>query len=116
MSRLSIHTKDRAQITVESLYSDLERRIVASPPGLCSVDLICSFVKMCLAQSCGKCVPCRVGLDQLVRLFEDVLNGKADMETIDIIRITAESIYQSADCAIGFEAANCIKMFRGLHG
>ncbi|MDE7207740.1 MAG: FAD-dependent oxidoreductase, partial [Lachnospiraceae bacterium] len=108
MSRLSIHTKDRAQITVESLYSDLERRIVASPPGLCSVDLICSFVKMCLAQSCGKCVPCRVGLDQLVRLFEDVLNGKADMDTIDIIRLTAESIYQSADCAIGFEAARMV--------
>ncbi|MCM1045866.1 MAG: NAD(P)-binding protein [Candidatus Gastranaerophilales bacterium] len=105
MSRLSIHTKDRAQITIESLYSDLERRIVASPPGICSVDLVCSFVKMCLAQSCGKCVPCRVGLDQLVRLFEVVLNGKADMETLDVIKLTAESIYQSADCAIGFEAA-----------
>ncbi|MCD7835690.1 MAG: FAD-dependent oxidoreductase [Lachnospiraceae bacterium] len=113
MSRLSIKTKDRAQITVESLYSDLERRIVASPPGLCSVDLVCSFVKMCLAQSCGKCVPCRVGLNQLVRLFEDVLDGRATLETIDVIKLTAESIYQSADCAIGFEAAgtvlNCVE-------
>lgn len=108
MSRLSIHTKDRAQITVESLYSDLERRIVASPPGLCSVDLVCSFVKMCLAQSCGKCVPCRVGLAQLARLFENVLDGSADMETLDVIRLTAEGIYQSADCAIGFEAAQTV--------
>ncbi len=108
MSRLSIHTKDRAQVTMESLYSDLERRIMASPPGLCSIDLVCSFVKMCLAQSCGKCVPCRVGLDQLVRLLESVLNGKADRETVDVIRLTAESIYQSADCAIGFEAARMV--------
>lgn len=108
MSRLSINTKDRAQVTMESLYADLERRIAASPPGLCSVDLVCSFVKMCLAQSCGKCVPCRVGLDQLVRLFEDVLNGKADMETLDLIGLTAQSVYQSADCAIGFEAARMV--------
>lgn len=108
MSRLSIHTKNKAQITMESLYSDLERRIAASPPGLCSVDLVCSFVKMCLAQSCGKCVPCRVGLDQIVRLLESVLNGNADMETLDVIKLTAESIYQSADCAVGFEAAGMV--------
>ncbi|MCM1535062.1 MAG: NAD(P)-binding protein [Clostridium sp.] len=108
MSRLSIHTKNKAQITMEALYSDLERRIAASPPGLCSVDLVCSFVRMCLAQSCGKCVPCRVGLDQIVRLLEDVLNGKADMDTLDVIKLTAESIYQSADCAIGFEAAGMV--------
>lgn len=105
MSRLSIQTKDKAQITVEELYSDLERRIVASPPGLCYVDLTSSFVKMCLAQSCGKCVPCRVGLFQIARLLDDVLDGKANLSTIDLIRSTAQSIYESADCAIGFEAA-----------
>ena len=57
MSRLSIVTTSRAQTVVEGLYKDLERRIVASPPGLCPVDLTASFLKMCLAQSCGKCVP-----------------------------------------------------------
>lgn len=35
MSRLSIVTRNRAQTTVEELYKDLERRIIASPPGLC---------------------------------------------------------------------------------
>ena len=33
LSRLTIITKDKAQVTMESLYQDLERRIVASPPG-----------------------------------------------------------------------------------
>ena len=105
MSRLTILTKDKAQVTMESLYHDLERRIVASPPGLCPVDLTRSFIKMCLAQSCGKCVPCRVGLRQLARLFDNVLDGEANEETVENIKLTAEGIYYSADCAIGYEAA-----------
>ena len=105
MSRLTILTKDKAQVTMESLYQDLERRIVASPPGLCPVDLTRSFIKMCLAQSCGKCVPCRVGLRQLARLFDNVLDGEANEETVENIKLTAEGIYYSADCAIGYEAA-----------
>ena len=105
MSRLTILTKDKAQVTMESLYQDLERRIVASPPGLCPVDLTRSFIKMCLAQSCGKCVPCRVGLRQLARLFDNVLDGEANEETVENIKLTAEGIYYSVDCAIGYEAA-----------
>ena len=105
MSRLTILTKDKAQVTMESLYQDLERRIVASPPGLCTIDLTRSFIKMCLAQSCGKCVPCRVGLRQLARLFDNVLDGEANEETVENIKLTAEGIYYSADCAIGYEAA-----------
>ena len=105
MSRLTILTKDKAQVTMESLYQDLERRIVASPPGLCPVDLTRSFIKMCLAQSCGKCVPCRVGLRQLARLFFFFFDGGANEETVENIKLTAEGIYYSADCAIGYEAA-----------
>jgi len=105
VSRLTILTKDKAQVTMESMYQDLERRIVASPPGLCPVDLTRSFIKMCLAQSCGKCVPCRVGLRQLARLFDNVLDGEATEEIVENIKLTAEGIYYSADCAIGYEAA-----------
>lgn len=114
MSRLSIITKDKAQATVESLYKDLERRIVASPPGLCPIDLASSFLKMCHAQTCGKCVPCRIGLGQLQNLLEDVLDGKATLETIDLIEKTAKTIYYTADCAIGYEAANMV--LKGVDG
>lgn len=114
MSRLSIITDDRAQATVESLYRDLERRIVASPPGLCPLDLASSFLKLSAAQTCGKCVPCRVGLPQMERLIEDVLDGRGTLETIDTIERTAEAVYQSADCAIGFEAA--MMVLRGVRG
>ena len=108
MSRLTIVTEDKKQLTMEALYKDLERRIAASPPGLCPVDLTGSFVKMCLAQSCGKCVPCRIGLNQISQMFDKVLNGEATLEIIEVIRTTAEGIYASADCAVGYEAAGMV--------
>ena len=114
MSRLSIVTTSRAQTVVEGLYKDLERRIVASPPGLCPVDLTASFLKMCLAQSCGKCVPCRVGLSQLESLFADILEGCGTHKTLELIERTARVISSTADCAIGYEAANMV--LKGLSG
>lgn len=114
MSRLIIETPDQAQLTVERLYKDLERHIIASPPGLCPVDLQLSFLKVCHAQTCGKCVPCRVGLSQLQNLLEDVLDGRANLETINLIEKLATNISNSADCAIGFEAANMV--LKGLEG
>lgn len=114
MSRLNIITPNAAQRVVEGLYRDVERRIVASPPGLCPVDLSVSFLKLCHAQTCGKCVPCRVGLGQLAQLLEDVLDGNATLDTIDLIERTARVIKNSADCAIGFEAADMV--LRGVIG
>lgn len=114
MSRLSMATQNEAQTTIEGLYKDLERRIIASPPGLCPVDLSSAFLKMCLAQSCGKCVPCRVGLEQLGNLLEQVLDGEAQLETIDLIEATARSIFEAADCAVGYEAARMV--LRGVKG
>lgn len=114
MSRLSIITSNKAQETIEFLYKDLERRIVSSPPGLCPIDLTASFVKMSHAQTCGKCAPCRIGLGHLVELLEDVLDGKATMATMDLIKSTASAIYLSSDCAIGYEAAHMV--LRGLEG
>ena len=114
MSRLDITTPNRAQTVVEGLYKDLERRIFASPPGLCPVDMAASFLKLCHAQTCGKCVPCRVGLTQLQNLLEDVLEGRATLDTIDLIEKTARVISISADCAIGYEAANMV--LKGVTG
>ena len=108
MSRLTIVTSDQQEIVREQLYKDLERRITASPTGLCPVDLTSSFVKMCLSQSCGKCVPCRVGLKKLSKLLDNVLDGEATMETLDLIKLTAKAIYISSDCAIGHEAGKLV--------
>ena len=114
MSRMYIDTKSRAQTVVEGLYRDVERRIAASPPGLCPVDMALSFLRLCHAQTCGKCSPCRIGLHQLTALIESVLDGEATLDTIDLIEKTARVIADSADCAIGFEAAEMV--LRGVRG
>lgn len=114
MSRLEMISPNKASIVMEGLYRDLERRIESSPPGLCPVDLARAFLELCHAQTCGKCVPCRIGLGQLNQLIRDVLNGKATMETLDLMEKTARSIMDSADCAIGYEAANMV--YKGLIG
>lgn len=114
MSRLELRSPNQAQLVVEGLYKDLERRIESSPPGLCPVDMSRAFLEICHAQSCGKCVPCRVGLGQLKNLITDVLDGKATIRTLTEIHETAKSIMESADCAIGYEAANMV--YKGAIG
>lgn len=114
MSRLDIKTPSRAQTVVEGLYRDVERRIAASPPGLCPVEMSLSFLQLCHAQTCGKCVPCRIGLGQLTKLISQVLDGTANMGTVRIIEKTARSIVDTADCAIGRDAARLV--VDGLEG
>ncbi len=114
MSRLEMYSPQRAKIVMEGLYKDLERRIESSPPGLCPVDMSRAFLELCHAQTCGKCVPCRIGLGQLNQFIKDVLDGKATMETLDIMEQTALTIMEAADCAIGYEAANMV--YKGLIG
>ncbi|MBO4862275.1 MAG: FAD-dependent oxidoreductase, partial [Firmicutes bacterium] len=114
MSRLKIRTRSEAQALVDNMYAGMERRIAASPSGLCPIDITLSFLKLCHAQSCGKCTPCRIGLGQLSALLEQVLDGEATMETLDQIKVTARNISDSADCAIGFNAATLV--LNGLAG
>ena len=108
MSRLDIKTASKAQTVVDRLYKDMERRIASSPPGLCPIDMSLTFLQLCHAQSCGKCVPCRIGLGQLSILMGQVLDGTGTMLTIDTIEKTARAIVASADCAIGRDAAQLV--------
>ena len=116
---MNINRRSEAEKKIAELYGDLNRRAGASSFGSCPVELTAAFVRLCLAQSCGKCVPCRVGLSRMVELLERVLDGDADscasltsgQETaspLELIRSCAQSIYDSADCAIGFEAARLV--------
>ena len=114
MSRLSIETPGRAQTVLSGLTRDMERRINASQPGLCPVDMSLNFLRLCHAQTCGKCAPCRIGLGQLTGLIEQVLDRTATLETIDLIEDTAQVIADSADCAIGYEAAHMV--LKGVRG
>ena len=99
MNRLFIKSEDAIQKTVEGLNKDLERRIIASPPGQCPVDLTASFLRLCHSQSCGKCAPCRVGLGQLQIIIDGILNmdSESSMEDLTLLEKTAEAISATAD-------------------
>ena len=114
MSRLEVKTPGQAQAVVEQLYRNMERRIAASPPGLCPVDMALNFLDLCRAQTCGKCVPCRIGLTQLSNMIREVLDGEPDLSILRRIEKTAQVIVDTADCAIGTDAANLVLM--GLRG
>ena len=114
MSRLEVKIPGHAQEVVEQLYRNMERRISASPPGLCPVDMALNFLNLCQAQTCGKCVPCRIGLAQLSGMLREVLDGEPDPSILRRIETTAQVIVDTADCAIGIDAAQLVLM--GLHG
>ena len=108
MSRLDVKMPAQTQAVVEQIYSSMERRIKANPPGLCPVDMTLNFLNLCQAQTCGKCVPCRIGLDQLSRMIREVLDGDPEPDILEKIRTTAQVVVDSADCAIGMDAGQLI--------
>jgi NADPH-dependent glutamate synthase beta subunit-like oxidoreductase len=105
VNRLNLFKESGAQAAIDDVLSDVERRLFVSPFGNCHVNLVASILKMCQAQSCGKCVPCRIGLSQLGNLLEDILKGRGDAGSLALLEKTAVVIYESADCAIGYESA-----------
>ena len=111
MSRLNITAPNAAQQVVEGLYRDVERRIIASPPGLCPVDLSLAFLRLCHAQTCGKCVPCRVGLGTLAQLLENVLDGNASLEDIDLIERTVPSVLKPPTWSCGASSVSGMTMW-----
>ena len=81
----------------------------------CMVDIAKFYLEFTVDESCGKCTPCRVGLSALSDLLADVLEGRADESTLNLIERTARTIYLSSDCAIGYEAgAMALTAIRGF--
>lgn len=105
MARLHVMERSEAQTVMDGLHRALEGRLSVSSLAPCPVEFTAAYIAMCATQSCGKCTPCRVGLNALHDLFEEVLENRATPATLDLIEHTARSIYLSADCAIGYEAA-----------
>ena len=73
-----------------------------------------NFLNLCQAQTCGKCVPCRIGLTQLSNMIREVLDGDPPVGILRRIENTAQVIVDTADCAIGIDAAQLVLM--GLKG
>lgn len=108
VSRLKLMSESDGRKTADMLMADMGRRLATTPPDVCPVDMVRSFVGVCHAQSCGKCTPCRVGLSQLLAILADILEGKADEESLELLEKTAMVIADTSDCAIGYDAARIV--------
>jgi NADH-quinone oxidoreductase subunit F len=72
----------------------------------CMVDVARYFVDFLIEESCGKCVPCREGLQQLSHLLHAVCDGKADETTIGKLESLGAVVREASLCALGQTAPN----------
>ncbi|MFH1013178.1 MAG: NADH-ubiquinone oxidoreductase-F iron-sulfur binding region domain-containing protein [Thermoplasmatota archaeon] len=72
----------------------------------CMVDIARFFLSFTVAESCGKCVPCRIGLKRMLEALDLITQGKATMEHISFLKELSETIKDTALCGLGNTAPN----------
>jgi NADH-quinone oxidoreductase subunit F len=72
----------------------------------CMVDVARFFMGFTQHESCGKCVPCREGTRQMLALLDDIVEGRATEDTIDLLEQIAKTVGQASLCGLGKTAPN----------
>ena len=84
------------------------KRVKGNPPGVCPIAVQLSFLQSARSQTCGKCVPCRDGLEEVEHMMSSIVEGEADMKVFEDMVELCHMIEDTADCAIGYEAARTV--------
>ncbi len=72
----------------------------------CMVNVARFFLEFTKRESCGKCVPCREGTDQMLSLLTDICEGRGTMKTLETLEDLAKAVQKSSLCALGKTAPN----------
>jgi NADH:ubiquinone oxidoreductase subunit F (NADH-binding)/(2Fe-2S) ferredoxin len=72
----------------------------------CMVDVAKYFLAFLLDESCGKCVPCRIGIDRMLEIVTDISEGRGKPEQIPLLEELAETVRETSLCALGKTAPN----------
>lgn len=80
--------------------------MVVMDDSTCMVDFARYFLDFARKESCGECVPCRLGTTQLLRILEDVTRGHGRPEDLDLLVELAEAIKLGSLCGLGQTAPN----------
>jgi len=72
----------------------------------CVVDATRFFLDFTTEESCGKCTPCRLGNLQMLKVLDNITNGKGKMEDIDFLLELAQDIKAGSLCGLGRTAPN----------
>lgn len=80
--------------------------MVVMDESTCMVDVAKYFLKFLLDESCGKCVPCRVGLKRMLEIITDITEGRGTQEKFELLKDTAQTVSIASLCALGKTAPN----------
>jgi NADP-reducing hydrogenase subunit HndC len=72
----------------------------------CVVDVARYFLRFLEEESCGKCLPCRLGLTKMREILDNFSHGHGDEKDIDDLMSLAEAVQDGALCALGSSAPN----------
>ncbi len=72
----------------------------------CMVSIARFFMEFTQRESCGKCVLCREGTKQLLALLDDVIEGRADAGTLDLMEKLGRAVQVGSLCGLGKTAPN----------
>ena len=108
MARLSVAPRAKDDSKFATFLDEYERRVEATPPGMCAVAMQLDLLRAGGCQTCGKCVPCREGIAHIETLLEEVLAFGVEPDVLDEIRAQATVVRDTADCAIGWHAAEVL--------
>lgn len=82
----------------------------------CIVEVARFFMNFTQNESCGKCVPCREGTKQMLKILEKIVAGKGEMEDLDTLEELAIAVKDGSLCGLGKTAPNpvlsTLKYFR----
>jgi NADH-quinone oxidoreductase subunit F len=72
----------------------------------CMVSIARFFMEFTQRESCGKCVLCREGTKQLLALLDDIIEGRADAGTLDLLQKLGRAVQVGSLCGLGKTAPN----------
>jgi len=72
----------------------------------CMVDVAKYFLKFLQDESCGKCVPCRVGVNRLLEIVNDITEGRGKPGQMELLEELSDTVVHTALCGLGKTAPN----------
>jgi bidirectional [NiFe] hydrogenase diaphorase subunit len=75
----------------------------------CMVDMVRYFMQFCMEESCGKCVPCRVGTVQIHRLLGKFCEHRATPADLETLETLCDLVRETSLCGLGQSAPNPVR-------
>lgn len=72
----------------------------------CMVKVARYFMEFCMDESCGKCIPCRVGTKQMHGLLDKICKGQGSLRDLELLEELAPMVIETSLCGLGASAPN----------